>query len=220
MCTVWVTILLACSDSVLMVSSWTMLLMIIWFQSSQQSDMGICLPQGPTVHVSDLLVFNDNHRNREIEFSSTVSPTLSSYRQSLLGPHACIILSLLLHYQNMITLYFLSQAWGPRDEQIKAYILLTQNNKAEFYCILVVSTCWLCSLHYNKLFTYWAFRVGTWNVDLLTGRLGELVEALAERRMDGLCVQETRWRSDCRLFGAIGKRYKLFWWEMRQRQMV
>ena len=29
--------------------------------------------------------------------------------------------------------------------------------------------------------------------------------------MDVLCVQETRWRSDCRLFGAIGKRYKLFW---------
>ena len=44
----------------------------------------------------------------------------------------------------------------------------------------------------------------------LTGRLGELVEAMAERRMDVLCVQETRWRSECRLFGAIGKRYKLF----------
>ena len=28
--------------------------------------------------------------------------------------------------------------------------------------------------------------------------------------MDVVCVQETRWRSDCRLFGAIGKRYKLF----------
>jgi len=38
------------------------------------------------------------------------------------------------------------------------------------------------------------------------------VEALAERRMDVACVQETRWRgSGCRLFGAIGKRYKLFW---------
>jgi len=37
----------------------------------------------------------------------------------------------------------------------------------------------------------WAFRVSTWNVDSLTGRLGELVEALAERRMDVLCVQET-----------------------------
>ena len=46
----------------------------------------------------------------------------------------------------------------------------------------------------------WAFRVGTWNVDSLTGRLGELVEALAERRMDEVCVQETRWRSDCRLW--------------------
>ena len=58
----------------------------------------------------------------------------------------------------------------------------------------------------------WSFRVGTWNVDSLTGRSGELVEALAERRMDVACVQETRWRgSGCRFFGAIGKRYKLFW---------
>ena len=56
----------------------------------------------------------------------------------------------------------------------------------------------------------WAFLVGTWNVNSLIGRLGELVEALAERRIDVVCVQETRWRSDCRLFGAIGKRYKLF----------
>ena len=38
------------------------------------------------------------------------------------------------------------------------------------------------------------------------------MEALAERRMDVACVQETRWRgSVCRFFGAIGKRYKLFW---------
>jgi len=58
----------------------------------------------------------------------------------------------------------------------------------------------------------WAFRVGTWNIDSLTGRSGELVEALAERRMDVACVQEIRWRgSRCRFFGAIGKRYKLFW---------
>ena len=32
------------------------------------------------------------------------------------------------------------------------------------------------------------------------------------RRMDVACVQEIRWRgSGCRSFGAIGKRYKLFW---------
>ena len=30
--------------------------------------------------------------------------------------------------------------------------------------------------------------------------------------MDVACVQEVRWRgSECRLFVAIGKRYKLFW---------
>ena len=58
----------------------------------------------------------------------------------------------------------------------------------------------------------WAFRVGTWNVESLTGRSGELVEALGERRIDIACVQEIRWRgSSCRYFGATGKRYKLFW---------
>jgi len=46
----------------------------------------------------------------------------------------------------------------------------------------------------DKLRKGWPFRVGTWNVDSLTGRSGELVEALAERRMDVACVQETPWR--------------------------
>jgi len=58
----------------------------------------------------------------------------------------------------------------------------------------------------------WPFRVGTRNVDSITGRSGELVEALGERRIDIACVQEIRWRgSSCRYFGATGKRYKLFW---------
>ena len=53
---------------------------------------------------------------------------------------------------------------------------------------------------------------GILNIDSLTGRAGELVEVLAERRMDVVCVQETRWRgSGCRFFGATGRRYKLFW---------
>jgi len=55
----------------------------------------------------------------------------------------------------------------------------------------------------DKLWKGWGFRVGTWNIDSLTGRAGELVEALAER-LDVACVQETRWRgSGCRFFGAI-----------------
>jgi len=67
-------------------------------------------------------------------------------------------------------------------------------------------------LRADKLRKGWAFRVGTWNIGSLTGRSGILVEALVERRMDVACVQEVQWRgSGCRLFGAIGKRYKLFW---------
>jgi len=76
-------------------------------------------------------------------------------------------------------------------------------------------------LRANKLQKSWGFRVRTWNIDSLTGTAGELVEALAERRMDVACVQETRWGgSGCRFFGAIGKRYKVFGWEVRQRLMV
>ena len=34
----------------------------------------------------------------------------------------------------------------------------------------------------------WPFWVGTWNVDSLTERSGELVEALGERRIDIACA--------------------------------
>ena len=58
----------------------------------------------------------------------------------------------------------------------------------------------------------WGFRVGIWNVDSLTGRAGELVAVLADRKVDVACIQETKWKdSGYRLFGARGKRYKLFW---------
>jgi len=64
----------------------------------------------------------------------------------------------------------------------------------------------------DKLRKGWGFWVGTWNVDSLTGRAGELVEALADREVDVGCIQETRWRgSGCKFFGAQGKTYKLFW---------
>jgi len=37
----------------------------------------------------------------------------------------------------------------------------------------------------------WGFRVSTWSVDTLTGRAGELIEALADREVDVACIQET-----------------------------
>jgi len=67
-------------------------------------------------------------------------------------------------------------------------------------------------LRADKLRKGGSFRVGTWNIDSLTGKAGELVQALVEKRMDVACVKETQWRgSGCRFFGAIGKRYKLLW---------
>ena len=70
----------------------------------------------------------------------------------------------------------------------------------------------------DKLQKGWGFRVSTWNVDSLTGRAGELVEALADTEVNVGCIQETRWRgSGCRFFGAEGKRYKLFWMRGKER---
>jgi len=67
-------------------------------------------------------------------------------------------------------------------------------------------------LRADKLHKGWGFRVGTWNVDSLTGRAGELVEVLADREVDVGCIQETRWGgSSYKFFGAQGKRYELFW---------
>ena len=45
----------------------------------------------------------------------------------------------------------------------------------------------------------------------LTGRTGELVEILADRKIDVAFIQETRWRSSGCRFSALGKRHKLFW---------
>ena len=38
------------------------------------------------------------------------------------------------------------------------------------------------------------FGVSTWNVDSLTGRAGEVEEALSDRKVDVACIQETWWK--------------------------
>jgi len=43
---------------------------------------------------------------------------------------------------------------------------------------------------HNPVWNGWGFRVGTWNVDLLTGRAGEVVEALSERKVDVACIKK------------------------------
>jgi len=43
----------------------------------------------------------------------------------------------------------------------------------------------------DGLWKGWGFRVGTWNVDSLTGRAGDVVEALSNRKVDVACIQET-----------------------------
>jgi exonuclease III len=37
-------------------------------------------------------------------------------------------------------------------------------------------------------------RVVTWNVGSLTGKLGEIVDTMIRRRVNILCVQETKWK--------------------------
>jgi len=61
-----------------------------------------------------------------------------------------------------------------------------------------------------RLWKGWGFQDGTWNVDSLTGRAGEVVEALSDRKVDMACIQETQWKGcGCKFYGAKDKRYKL-----------
>ena len=47
------------------------------------------------------------------------------------------------------------------------------------------------SLRADRLRKGWQFWVGTWNVDSLSGRSGEVVEAMSDRKVDVACIQET-----------------------------
>jgi hypothetical protein len=46
----------------------------------------------------------------------------------------------------------------------------------------------------RKLVEPTRIRVGNWNVGSLTGKLRELVDAASRRRVNILCVQETKWK--------------------------
>jgi len=62
------------------------------------------------------------------------------------------------------------------------------------------------------------FKVSTQNVDSLTGRAGEVVEALSDRKVDVACIQQTRWKGrGCKYYGAKGQRYKLLWMGSEER---
>ena len=52
-------------------------------------------------------------------------------------------------------------------------------------------------------------RLGTWNVGSLTGKGRELADCMRRRRVDGLCVQETRWKGNG--VRELGDGYKLWY---------
>ena len=55
-------------------------------------------------------------------------------------------------------------------------------------------------------------RMATWNVGSMSGRAGEVADAMWRRRVDFCSVQETRWRgSRARWLGSMGRRYKFLW---------
>jgi hypothetical protein len=46
----------------------------------------------------------------------------------------------------------------------------------------------------RKLVESSRLRVGTWNVGSLTGKIREIVDTMIRRRVNILCVQETKWK--------------------------
>lgn len=54
-------------------------------------------------------------------------------------------------------------------------------------------------------------RVGTWNIESMSGRGTEVCEELRKRRMDVCFLQKVRWRGQGAWFwGLKGRRYKLW----------
>ena len=49
-------------------------------------------------------------------------------------------------------------------------------------------------LRVRKLVEPTRIRLGSWNVGSLTGKLRELVDTVTRRRVNILCVQETKWK--------------------------
>jgi len=65
----------------------------------------------------------------------------------------------------------------------------------------------ITTLRADGLRKSWGFWVGTWNVDSLTGRAGEVVEALSDKKVEEACIQETIWKgSGCKFYRAKGKK--------------
>ena len=60
--------------------------------------------------------------------------------------------------------------------------------------------------------TNWT-RFGTWNMGSMTGRSGEVADALERRKVKVYCVQETKWKGEGTrmLRTKTGGKYKLFW---------
>jgi len=68
-----------------------------------------------------------------------------------------------------------------------------------------VHDCVKNDLRVNGLWKGWGFWVGTWNVDSLTDRAGEVLEALWR-------AFKKQWKgSGWKFYGTKGKRCKLFW---------
>jgi len=62
----------------------------------------------------------------------------------------------------------------------------------------------------------WGFWVGTWNVDSLTRREGEVLEALSNRKADVAYIQETPWKGGVRSSIELkAQNISCFGWEVR-----
>jgi len=67
-------------------------------------------------------------------------------------------------------------------------------------------------LRADVLWKGWGFWVSTWNVDSLTCRAGQLVEALKDREVDAACIKKHD--GEVVVVNSMfykGKRYKAYW---------
>ena len=108
------------------------------------------------------------------------------------GASACVIFILLQEIQKMANkdITFGYHPWAPSHAYANRRWVNpagTQHNPMLWRRVMLIMT-----LKADGLQKGWGFRVGTRNVDSLTGRAGEVVEAFSVRKVDVACIQETQ----------------------------
>jgi len=150
---------------------------------------GVCISFSPSVLSISQKVVNSSSYNLRERIGLATENSLADFQVVLhILPGRCIII-LLQKIQKMANkdMTFGYHPAGAPTSLCKQEVGKPSRNTAQPYAR--VQGYVNDDLRTDGLQKGCGFRVGTWNVDSLTGRAGEVVEALSDRKVDVACIQ-------------------------------